>query len=124
LKAQDSTTYPTGWQAHPSILKEFTGSPPNSSAIVSKFASIQCFFLIMYLDQQDFSQPWLQKYYKVASFTLFGVRVVWSMSDLSPFSPDQHIKLDLAGHYVTSYAIAIQKPEGDATQFGGIYAKS
>jgi hypothetical protein len=43
--------------------------------------------------------------------------------DVSPYSQDQHIKLDLAGHAATSFAIIIQKPEGDATQFGGIYAK-
>jgi hypothetical protein len=75
---------PNGEQKNPSILSEFSGSPPNSGEIVSKFASILSFFLTMYLDQQDFSQPWLQKYYKVASFTSNKIgrihRKIWEMA--------------------------------------------
>jgi hypothetical protein len=41
--------------------------------------------------------------------------------DVAPYS--DHLKLALSGHFVTSFAIVIQKPEGDDTQFGGLYAK-
>jgi hypothetical protein len=44
--------------------------------------------------------------------------------DVAPYSGDRHIKLNISGHVATSFAIIIQKPEGDATKFGGLYKEN